>query len=65
MPVLFLTEEDVRKLLTMDMALEAVELGLRKLALDEAVNIPRSGCKPIMRCCTSCRPGPRRSATWA
>ncbi len=39
--VLLLTEDDVRRLLTMDMALEAVELGLRKLALDEAVNSPR------------------------
>jgi alanine dehydrogenase len=42
MPVLFLTEEDVRHLLTMDMALEAVELVLRKMALDEAANIPRA-----------------------
>jgi len=42
MPVLLLTEEDVRRLLTMDMALEAVEEGLRQLALDEAVNLPRA-----------------------
>jgi alanine dehydrogenase len=40
--VLLLTEEDVRRLLTMDMALEAVEQGLRKLALDEAMNAPRT-----------------------
>jgi ornithine cyclodeaminase/alanine dehydrogenase-like protein (mu-crystallin family) len=40
--VLLLTEEDVRRLLTMDMALEAVEQGLRRLALDEAVNVPRA-----------------------
>ncbi len=40
--VLLLTEDDVRRLLTMDMALEAVEQGLRKLALDEAVNVPRA-----------------------
>jgi len=40
--VLLLTEEDVRCLLTMDMALEAVEQGLRKLALDEAMNTPRA-----------------------
>lgn len=40
--VLLLSEEDVRRLLTMDMALEAVEQGLRKLALDEAVNTPRA-----------------------
>jgi ornithine cyclodeaminase/alanine dehydrogenase-like protein (mu-crystallin family) len=40
--VLLLSEEDVRRLLTMDMALETVELGLRKLALDEAQNTPRA-----------------------
>src|SRR5262245_61614417 len=42
MGVLLLTEDDVRQLLTMDEALEAVEQGLRKLALDEAFNVPRS-----------------------
>jgi alanine dehydrogenase len=42
MPVLMLNEEDVGRLLTMDIALEAVEEGLRRLALDEAVNIPRT-----------------------
>src|SRR6266851_4503102 len=42
MTVLLLTEEDVRRLLTMDMALEAVEEALRRLALDEAQNIPRT-----------------------
>jgi alanine dehydrogenase len=41
-PLLLLTEDDVRQVLTMEMALEAVEAGLRKLALDEAQNIPRS-----------------------
>jgi ornithine cyclodeaminase/alanine dehydrogenase-like protein (mu-crystallin family) len=40
--VLLLTEEDVRRLLTMDMALEAVEQGLRRLALDEAMSTPRA-----------------------
>jgi ornithine cyclodeaminase/alanine dehydrogenase-like protein (mu-crystallin family) len=40
--VLLLTEEEVRQLLTMEDALEAVEQGLRKMALDEAFNIPRS-----------------------
>jgi ornithine cyclodeaminase/alanine dehydrogenase-like protein (mu-crystallin family) len=40
--VLLLSEEEVRRLLTMDMALEAVEMGLRKLALDEAQNTPRA-----------------------
>src|SRR5437660_3408087 len=42
MPVLLLTEDDVRQLLTMEMALQAVEEGLRQLALDEAVNVPRA-----------------------
>jgi ornithine cyclodeaminase/alanine dehydrogenase-like protein (mu-crystallin family) len=42
MPFLLLTEDDVRQVLTMEMALQAVEEGLRKLALDEAVNVPRS-----------------------
>jgi ornithine cyclodeaminase/alanine dehydrogenase-like protein (mu-crystallin family) len=42
MSVLMLTEDDVRRLLTMDMALEAVEQVLRKQALDEAQNIPRA-----------------------
>ena len=40
--VLLLTEEDVRQILTMEMALDAVEEGLRKLALDEAMNVPRA-----------------------
>jgi ornithine cyclodeaminase/alanine dehydrogenase-like protein (mu-crystallin family) len=42
MPVLLLSEDEVRQLLTMEMALEAVEQGLRKVALDEAVNVPRT-----------------------
>jgi ornithine cyclodeaminase/alanine dehydrogenase-like protein (mu-crystallin family) len=41
MPVRLLSEEDVRHLLTVEEALEAVEAGLRKMALDEAFNIPR------------------------
>ncbi len=41
-PPLLLTEDDVRQLLTMEMALEAVEEGLRKMALDEAHNVPRA-----------------------
>jgi alanine dehydrogenase len=45
MAILLLTEADVGKLLTMDIALDAVEGGLRKLALDEAENIPRSRCR--------------------
>ncbi len=42
MSVLLLNEDEVRQLLTMDDALEAVEQGLRKMALDEAFNVPRS-----------------------
>ena len=41
MPVLLLTEDEVRQLLTMEEALEAVEQVLRKLALGEAENVPR------------------------
>jgi ornithine cyclodeaminase/alanine dehydrogenase-like protein (mu-crystallin family) len=41
MSVLLLTENDVRQVLTMDLALAAVEEGLRRLALDEATNIAR------------------------
>jgi alanine dehydrogenase len=45
MPVLMLNEDEVRQLLTMEMALEAVETVLRKQALEEATNIPRSRCQ--------------------
>ena len=45
MPVLLLTEDEVRQLLTMEMALEAVEDALRKMALEEAHNIPRARCQ--------------------
>src|ERR1700680_4760500 len=45
MPVLLLNEEEVRDLLTLDMALEAVEAVLRKQALEEATNIPRTRCQ--------------------
>ena len=39
--VLLLNEDEVRRLATMDLALEAVEAGMRKLGLDEAQLIPR------------------------
>jgi ornithine cyclodeaminase/alanine dehydrogenase-like protein (mu-crystallin family) len=45
MPVLYLTEDDVRQVLTMEMAIEAVEAGLRKMALEEAFTIPRTRCQ--------------------
>jgi alanine dehydrogenase len=45
MSILLLNEAEVRGLLTMEMALEAVEEVLRKLALDEAQNVPRARCQ--------------------
>ncbi len=45
MPTLHLTEDDVRQVLTMEMAIEGVEAGLRKMALEEAVSMPRSRCQ--------------------
>lgn len=45
MPVLHLTEDDVRGLLTTEEAVEAVEAALRKMALDEAFNVPRARCQ--------------------
>lgn len=39
--VLLLNEDEVRRLLSMELAMEAVEAGLRKMALDEAHIIPR------------------------
>src|SRR5439155_27125521 len=40
-----LTEDDVSRGLTMDVAIEAVEAAFRKLALDEADNVPRQRCQ--------------------
>lgn len=45
MAVLYLTEDEVGRVLTMDLALEAVGAAFRKLALDEAVNVPRQRCQ--------------------
>lgn len=45
MPVLYLTEGDVAPLLTMDLALSAVEAAFRKVGIDEAVNVPRQRCQ--------------------
>lgn len=43
--MLLLNEDDVRQVLTMDMALEAVAEVLKKHALDEAQNVPRARCQ--------------------
>jgi len=45
MAVLYLNEDEVATLLTMELALEATEAAFRKLALDEAVNVPRQRCQ--------------------
>lgn len=45
MSLLLLNEEEVRKVLTMDLALEAVETAFRKQALEEATNLPRTRCQ--------------------
>lgn len=45
MAVLHLTEDEVKSLLTMDMTIEAVEVGLRKMAMEEAFTVPRSRCQ--------------------
>jgi alanine dehydrogenase len=41
MPILYLTEAEVARVLTMDLALETTAAAFRKLALDEAENAPR------------------------
>ncbi len=45
MPVLLLSENDVRSLLTMDMAMEAVEDVLRQMGNEDAQNTPRARCR--------------------
>jgi alanine dehydrogenase len=48
MPVLYLTEDDVGRVLTTDLALEAVTAAFRKVALEEAENVPRRRCQTDM-----------------
>ncbi|VTR97850.1 ornithine cyclodeaminase family protein [Tuwongella immobilis] len=45
MSVLYLSEDDVRQVLTMELALESVEAGIRKVALSEGQSIPRTRCQ--------------------
>jgi alanine dehydrogenase len=45
MSVLYLTEAEVGRVLTMDLALDAVAAAFRKLALEEAENVPRRRCQ--------------------
>ncbi|QDU22128.1 ornithine cyclodeaminase family protein [Urbifossiella limnaea] len=43
--MLYLTEAEVGRLLTMDLALDAVAAAFRKLGCDEAENVPRRRCQ--------------------
>ncbi|HEX4609428.1 MAG TPA: ornithine cyclodeaminase family protein [Urbifossiella sp.] len=45
MSVLYLTEAEVGRLLTMDLALDAVAAAFRKVGCDEADNVPRRRCQ--------------------
>src|SRR6185437_15229871 len=45
MSILHLTEDDVGRLATMDLSLEAVAAAFRKLGCDEAENVPRRRCQ--------------------
>jgi ornithine cyclodeaminase/alanine dehydrogenase-like protein (mu-crystallin family) len=45
MSVLYLTETEVARVLTMDLALDAVAAAFRKLGLEEAENVPRRRCQ--------------------
>jgi alanine dehydrogenase len=52
---LFLSENDVKKLLTVAMAMEGVESAHRDLALGQAQDTPRARTVCRKRSCTSCR----------
>src|SRR6188474_2677803 len=41
MPILYLTEAEVARVLTMELALETTAAAFRKMALEEAENLPR------------------------
>ena len=45
MPILYLTEAEVARVLTMELALETTAAAFRKLALEEAENLPRQRCR--------------------
>ena len=45
MAVLFLSEKEVQQILTMEMAIDGVEVAFRKMALEEAFSIPRTRCQ--------------------
>ena len=60
---LFLSENDVKQVLTAAMALEAVESAHRDLALGEAQDTPRARTACRRRRCTSCRARCRHRAS--
>ncbi|MCS6865261.1 MAG: ornithine cyclodeaminase family protein [Gemmataceae bacterium] len=45
MPIYYLTEAEVEQVLTMELALETTAAAFRKLALEEAENVPRQRCR--------------------
>ncbi len=45
MSIYYLTEAEVQSVVTMDLALAAVESSFKKMALEEAMNIPRQRCQ--------------------
>ena len=45
MPLYYLTEAEVERVLTMELALDTTAAAFRKLALDEAENLPRQRCR--------------------
>jgi alanine dehydrogenase len=45
MSALYLTEAEVGRVVAMDLALDAVSAAFRKLALEEATNVPRQRCQ--------------------
>jgi ornithine cyclodeaminase/alanine dehydrogenase-like protein (mu-crystallin family) len=45
MPILYLTEDDVKSLLTMEQAIASVGTAFRKWACEEAQNVPRQRCQ--------------------
>ena len=65
MRVLLLTENDVRQVLTLEMALSAVEDACADLALEQAQNMPAAGPRPTWRCCISWPQRTRALASWA
>ena len=52
MSAIYLTEADVARLLDIRLAVEVVEEAFRKLAVGEAMNVPRARAQAPGSCCT-------------